>query len=310
MTIKKTSPSSPRIVVLGGSGFIGSTLIDDLWTKGYRNIVNISLSKYRTDKEIEQIESDVYDESSLNEFISEDDFVFHLAESMTPATSEIDRRGDIIRSLAGTIRLLDVCVKKKIRKIIFSSSGGTVYGTGTKPFKESDPTDPENSYGALKLATEKYIVVYGHLYRLDHAILRISNIYGRRDLGKKQPALDIFLEKISANKTITVNGDGSVIRDYIHVKDVADFMILSIEDKSVRGVYNVGTGIGTSLNDLIMTIEKTILKLATIEHAPAKRQDSQYNILDITRALDKGWKPKIGLEEGILELYNSINRGK
>ena len=87
-------------------------------------------------------------------------------------------------------------------------------------------------------------------------------------------------------------------------------MILSIEDKSVRGVYNVGTGIGTSLNDLIMTIEKTILKLATIEHAPAKRQDSQYNILDITRALDKGWKPKIGLEEGILELYNSINRGK
>lgn len=296
-----------RVVITGGSGFIGSFLTERLSSSGYKNIVVLGRSEKTQNPKFEYRVCDVNkDAQSLNEMIGENDIVVHLANSTMPSTSEINRVKDVEEHISGTLSLLEICRAKKIKKFIFISSGGTVYGGDSrKKFKESDETNPKNSYGAIKISIEKYIGVFHHLHNLDYVILRLSNPYGRKFLTDKQlGAIDIFLRRAQKNEPIDIWGDGNNIRDYIHIEDVIDFLMIAVENESVSGIFNVGTGTGTSVNEVIKMIETTLKNEIRVEYHEGRSVDVTHSVLNITKAKKTGWKPKHTLSEDIKKMLS------
>jgi UDP-glucose 4-epimerase len=298
-----------RIVITGGSGFIGNFLIDRLIKEGYKNIVVLDRhSKHR--KGAKFIKCDVLGNgTAFKKNIERNDIVIHLACSTIPGTSETDPILDAEKNIAGTLRLLEACKDIKIKKILFPSSGGAIYGNHSrKRHRETDPTGPQSSYGVIKLAIEKYLAVYNHLYKLPYVGLRLSNLYGRRNLRNDQlGAVDVFLHRAIEGKPIIIWGDGEVVRDYVHIEDVLDFFVLAINQDSIQGIYNIGTGFGTSLNKII----KTINDLGVIvkpTYMPARGVDVRHNVLDINKAQKTGWRPRYPLAIGIRELYREIKK--
>ena len=278
-----------RIVVTGASGFIGSALRTEL-AKRKRRVVVTSLR--------------LSDRNGFFKILRPGDIVVHLACSTIPTTSEQNPQKDVQDNVIGTLNLLAACRHKKVAKFIFASSGGTVYGDrGQHRARESDPTEPQNAHGAMKLAIEKYIGVYGSR-GLASAILRISNPYGRKAVdAKTQGAVDIFLKKGLAGEAIEIWGDGKIVRDYVHIDDVIAFFVRAIEHKNVRGVYNVGTGMGTSLNMLLKLIARATKKKLRVRYRPSRGLDVAYNVLDIRKARAAGWRPRYTLLRGIRESY-------
>lgn len=294
-----------RVVITGGNGFIGSFLANRLVVTGNKieilsnktgNIApgaNFHYCNILNDVEI------------MDEVIQKGDVVVHLACSTIPAISEKNRSTDLTENVAGSIKLLEICVKKKIKKIIFASSGGTVYGNNSKRnHKEDDVLMPLNSYGAIKVAIENYIQVFNHLYGLPFIILRISNPYGRTNLPstKMIGAVDVFLRNAIENKEIVIWGDGKNVRDYIFIDDLIDFMMKSIEQEEMSGIYNVGTGIGVNLIDLVTIIRKITNRKIRVRYEESRAVDVKRNVLDIRKASDFDWYPKYSLEEGIKQI--------
>jgi len=272
-----------RVVVTGTSGFIGSLLVKKL----VPDFGVVTLQNVLTDTE------------TAEKIIREGDILIHLACSTFPAISEQNRARDAEVNIVGTVKLLEVCKRKEVGKIVFLSSGGTVYGNGAKSHKETDALSPKSSYGVIKATLESYIQICG----LRQTILRPSNIYGRRNIGENQMlgAVDIFLHRIMNEEPIRIWGDGNNVRDYLYVDDLLDFIALSLQDQ-VEGVYNVGTGIGTSLNQIVRTIEEMSGKKANVEYLPARETDVRSNILDASKAKQIGWVAKYSLEKGVQDM--------
>ena len=294
------------IIITGGTGFIGNATIKTLLEQGYKNLITINSQSKYNDTKVHSVVAKIGSATTIKDIINKDDIVVHMAWSCNPSTAEQNRISDIKDNVLSTLELLDICVKKKIRRFIFISSGGTVYGnTEPIPSIESDPLNPKNSYGALKVCVEKYLDVYKQIYGLDYTIIRLANVYGRIELeDKPQWALDIFLKNALEDKPITMRGDGSTVRDYIYIKDVVDFIVKIISDNSLFGIYNLGTGVGTSLAELVQTIETTIHKKTKIIQEPDRKLDLNYNVLNINKALKTGWKPKYNLLNGLSEIIN------
>lgn len=280
-----------RIIITGSTGFIGSALIKALRVRSHLAVIAPSTR--------------LSERTKLARMLCEGDTVVHLACSTTPAGAEQNRQKDVEENIIGTLNLLDACIEKKIAKFIFASSGGTVYGKHSKhPIKESDPIEPQGAYGAMKLAIEKYIGVYGHLYNMPFTIVRIANPYGRKiDTQRLQGSVDVFLRKIVNGERIEVWGNGNVVRDYIHIDDVLEFFVRAIEKPSIAGIYNLGTGRGASLKEVIRLIEKTTRRKALVKYTPKRNFDLGYNILNISKAKATGWKPRYTLTKGIEKLY-------
>lgn len=297
-----------KIIITGGNGFIGSFLGEKLCDSGNK-VISLDTS-FNPDKKIESFAGNISDSKLLENIIDKGDVVVHLACSSIPAISEANQKKDIEENLLGTINLLEVLREKQVSKLVYLSSGGTVYGnTLKKPVRESDETHPKNSHGALKISIEKYIGVYGHLYGLQSVIIRPGNVYGRTFAANKQfGAVDVFLQKALNSEPISIWGDGSIVRDYIHVSDVVDFIIKAISNNSVSGIFNLGTGKGTSQRELVKIIEKILEKKVKVIYTPKRSFDVKHNVLDISKAEKTGWKPKFSLEDGIRDLYQKISR--
>ena len=231
------------------------------------------------------------------------DIVYHLISTTVPQTSNENPQNDIRTNVIGSLCLLDEARNQGIKKIIFSSSGGTVYGIPQEiPIKESHPTEPISSYGIGKLTIEKYLHLYWVLYKLDYCILRISNAYGaRQPITPTQGVIAAFLDKATNNEEIIVWGDGSVLRDYVYASDIANaFLKASLYQGDLK-VFNIGSGHGHSLNDIIGAIENIIQVPLQVKYLPGRPFDVPINVLDISRAkLHLNWEPKVRLEEGIL----------
>lgn len=296
-----------KCLVLGGGGFLGSHVSDALLEAGYS--VRI-FEKERVSKEsvrhlladVEWVEGDFANESHLREVVKGVDVIIHSVCTTLPKTSNENTVYDISTNLVPTLHLLDAAKKEGVGKVIFFSSGGTIYGIPQRiPIPEDHPNDPVVSYGIQKLAIEKYLNLYHHLYGLDYGVMRISNPYGERQRPiATQGAVAVFLHKALNKEEIEIWGDGSVKRDYLHVSDVARAVLKLLSHKGEHRLFNIGSGKGLSLLELIESIEKVTGASVKVRFTPARPFDVPVNVLDITRAArELSWSPEVELQEGL-----------
>jgi UDP-glucose 4-epimerase len=300
-----------RCLILGGCGFIGSNLVEKLLAESY--LVRVFDSPHASRSNLASNESqceffagNFLNSADLDGALEGVDFVCHLVGTTLPADSNNRLGFDVESNVIGTINLLQACVSHRIRRIVFASSGGTVYGEPlSMPISEDHPTDPRCSYGITKLMIEKYLRLYRHLHGLDYTVLRIANPYGRyQRLAGEQGAVGVFVAGVSQGQTITIWGDGSAARDYVYVEDVADAFVKALTQDSTYRVFNIGTGVGTSLLDLLRKIERVTGMTAKVEFAAARPGDVSTNVLDSTRANRYlNWSAETDCETGLRKTW-------
>lgn len=296
-----------KCVILGGGGFIGSAVTDQLLIEGHsvRVFAHERTTPYRSfsDKEsVEWMVGDFLVKSNIRSAIEGMDVVIHLISTTLPKNSNENPAYDVQTNLLSTLSLLDIMVEEKIKKIIFISSGGTVYGRPhTIPISEEHTTNPLVSYGVTKLAIEKYLLLYKELHGLQPIILRVSNPFGhRQSTAKQQGAVGVFINKALDGEAIEIWGDGSVTRDFIYIEDLARAFVFAVEYEGEKSLFNIGSGRGTTLNELVDTLESILGKPIKRRYLEGRNFDATLNVLDIALAnRELGWKPDISLSSGI-----------
>ena len=297
--------------MLGGNGFIGSHLVDGLLEEGCQvTIYDRSLNRFRaTPGGAEYVEGELGNHGLIRAVIEGMEVVFHFASTTIPKTSNDDPIYDVRSNLVDTLQLLESCVETGVRKVVFASSGGTVYGRPQKvPITEDHPTNPVTSYGIVKLAVEKYLGLFEHLHGLDYAALRISNPYGPyQDPDGQQGAVPVFLNRLRAGRPVTIWGDGSVVRDYLYVSDLVEALKLAAETETREKTLNVGSSRGTTLNELVAIMAEVTGERPAVEYVPGRVLDVPANVLDVGRAREVlGWKPATDLAEGVERTWDWI----
>jgi len=301
-------------LVLGGNGFIGSHLVDRLLAEGYYNVRVFDRYEehYRLPLAgVDYCYADFGNRGLLADSLQGIDIVFHLISTTFPKTSNDDPIFDVSSNVIETLFLLEQCVIQKIKKIVFISSGGTVYGNPkTLPVPEEASADPICSYGISKLTIEKYIELYRHLYGLNYVIVRPSNAYGdRQKLPSVQGAIPVFLGNIAKGEIIEIWGDGEVVRDYIFIDDLIDGIFKAAVLNTRSRIFNIGSGAGYSLNYIIQIIQKTTGINLNVEYKEKRSFDLQEIYLDITRSKNElSWYPITPLEIGIHRTWDFIRQ--
>jgi UDP-glucose 4-epimerase len=309
--------TKPNCLVLGGCGFLGSYVAESLVASSGRVRIfdRLHVNTENIDGFIDQIElvhGDLNNQKDLEACLEGIDYVFHFASTTIPKTATENALFDLESNVGSIIRLLEIAKKKKVRKIIYSSSGGTVYGIPKKiPLKEDHPTDPISAYGVSKLAIEKYFQLYQHLFGIDYVILRLSNPYGpRQNVANPQGAIVQFLNSILEEKTIEIWGDGSVIRDYFFVRDLLSLFPKLLSDQNRNAIFNIGYGKGLDLNGVLAAIEKAIKIKPKVKYIAARKLDVPVNVLHMGKTKKElHWQPGTKLEAGIRETWEWL-KGK
>lgn len=301
-----------RSLVLGGSGFIGSHLVERLLEGGHEaRVYDRGSNPFReTSPEVEYVEGEFGDRALVREAVEGVDTVFHFISTTLPKTSNDDPVYDVRTNLVDTVRLLECCVEAGARKVVFSSSGGTVYGPPrSAPITEEHPTDPITSYGIVKLAIEKYLNLFHLQHGLDYAALRISNPYGPgQNPSGQQGAVTVFLNRIRTGEPITVWGDGSVVRDYLYISDLARALALAAEAQTESKVFNIGSGRGVSVNELLEVMAAVVGESLDVEYLPARSLDVPLSVLDVSRAREElGWSAGTDLAEGVARTWEWLS---
>mgnify|MGYP000487919624 CR=1 FL=1 len=296
-----------KVTVFGGGGFIGSTIADRLLKDGHelRIFERPRVAPYRSftaEERVEWVTGDMMSAHDVGVAVDGVDAVFHLVSSTLPGSSNDDMIFDVESNLVATLRLLGAMVDRNVRRIVFISSGGTVYGDPVYiPIDEKHPTDPRVSYGVTKLAIEKYLLLYQHLHGIKATILRVANPFGpRQRVETAQGAVAAFLHRAIRGQPIEIWGDGSVTRDYIYVGDVADAFASTLGYKGSKSIFNISSGSGTSLNQLILKIEKVLDRSVARRNLPGRDFDVPVSILDNSLArTELGWQPSTPFEGGL-----------
>lgn len=296
-----------KIVVFGGGGFIGSAIVDRLLKDGHqiRVFERPHVEPYRPfsiDEHVEWLSGDLMSVHDVANAVEGMDVALHLVSTTLPKSSNDDPIYDVQSNLVATLQLLAAMHAKGVRKIVFISSGGTVYGTPQYvPIDEKHPTEPLVSYGITKLAIEKYLLMYQHLHGIKATILRVSNPYGARQrIETAQGAVGVFLHRALRDEVIDIWGDGSVTRDYIYIQDVAEAFARAVVYEGQKSVFNISSGAGTSLNALTDLIERVLGRRVQRNYLPARAFDVPISVLANTAArVELGWEPRITLERGI-----------
>jgi UDP-glucose 4-epimerase len=277
------------ILILGGFGFLGTNLISyasDKLTKDYRFIVFDIYNEHPLGIKFTNItkiyKGDFANKEDLKIIFEENhvDYVFHFICTTVPSTSNNNISYDIESNLLPTINLLEICKSYAIKSIVFISSGGAIYGASQYYIhKETDILFPNSSYGIMKLTIEKYLKLYNHLYKLNHLCLRLSNPYGAFHLSKKQGLINIALRKAVNKKEFDVWGDGSNLKDYIYVEDVARIIFTLLKRGVMNQALNIGSNKGHSINEILGSI-KNIIPSFKINYSEAKSFDVSRVILN------------------------------
>jgi UDP-glucose 4-epimerase len=309
-----------RTLVTGGAGFIGSNLVDALLAQGDEVTVVDDLSTGRRENldgalaaGAELLEADIRDGSALTALVAErqPETIFHLAAQIDVRKSVADPAFDASINVGGTSNVLEAARIAGVRRVVFSSTGGAIYGEGDGqrlPLPEDAPIAPLSPYGQSKHAGEGYLALYKRLYGLSTVALRLGNVYGpRQDPLGEAGVIAIFCGRLQAGKRPTVYGDGRQTRDYIYVGDVVA-AALAAATSEATGAINVGTGIETDVLELAERLgELGDAEDFAPEMAPARPGEVQRVSIDPSRAeRDLGWRAGTGLEDGLRLTLDSL----
>jgi len=300
-----------RALVTGAAGFIGSTLVDRLLADGH---TVVGLDNFATGRatNVEHLagnpafafaEADIVD-ADLTALLGEHrpEVVFHLAAQIDVRRSVSDPQFDASVNVVGTVRLAEAARRAQVRKVVHTSSGGSIYGTPPRyPTPETTPTDPASPYAAGKVAGEIYLNTFRHLYGLDCSHIAPANVYGpRQDPHGEAGVVAIFAQALLAGKPTKVFGDGSNTRDYVFVDDVVDAFVKAAGEAGGGQRFNIGTGIETSDRHLHSAVAAAVGGPDDPEFRPPRLGDLRRSCLDVAVAAQVlGWRPQVLLDEGI-----------
>jgi UDP-glucose 4-epimerase len=294
-----------RILVLGGSGFLGSHIVDKFLAERHDVAVyDLYPERFRRSPAgIKFYTGDFGNVGALDELIATGfDAVIHCVSTTTPKSSNESPEFDIQSNVIGTLYLLDICVKHNIGKVVFLSSGGTVYGDigDRDKVDETHAVRPMCSYGVSKLTIEHYLDVYRHLRGLDYVALRLSNPYGERQSPLRAlGALTVFLHRTLKLQSVEIWGDGSVTRDFIYVGDVANAVYLATVNP-ISGIYNVGTGTGLSLRDILARIHDVVGVEPSVTWLASRSFDVPRIVLDAGKLQSAtNWRTTTSIQDGV-----------
>lgn len=295
--------TNARCVILGANGFIGINLAKALSGQvSYLRAFGRDQTPPKILQHCDWVSGDFTRSGTLGDVIADCDIVFHLINSGAPVDNTKGAIKNFENDVISTLHLLEECVQRGVQRIIFASSGGTIYGVPEKiPTPETASTNPISSYGISKLAIEKYLALYETLYGLEYRSLRISNPFGPFQLGlKNQGAIATFIRRAIAGDSIEIWGDGSTVRDYIYIDDVINAMLMAIKHDGTERVFNIGSGEGRCLNEVIAGIANELSGTINVKYINAREGDIPVNILD-NRLAQKNleWRVRVPFEIGI-----------
>jgi UDP-glucose 4-epimerase len=293
------------VLVTGGAGFIGSHVAEALVARGEEVVVLDDLSSGKRENlpdGIELVEGDVREPQDELFAVVKPSVCYHLAAQIDVRVSVARPEHDAKINVLGTVNLLQAALEHKTQ-VVFSSTGGAIYGECDGPAPEDSPRQPISPYGTSKLAAEEYLATYNRLYETGHVSLRYGNVYGpRQDPHGEAGVVSIFLDALLARDTPKIFGNGAQTRDYVFVGDVARASLAGAERDG--GVYNVGTGRETSVVELLELCQRIAGTRVDPAFMPARPGEIQRSVLDISRAVDElGWRPEHSLEDGLRETY-------
>jgi UDP-glucose 4-epimerase len=299
-----------KILVTGGAGFIGSQIADALINEGHEVHILDNLStgfETNINPKAHFIKSDITSSTIIDLFTKEKfDVVNHHAAQIDVRKSVNDPIFDATINILGTINLLQCCIKTGVKKFMFASTGGAVYGEQEYfPADEKHPTNPVSPYGITKLTIEKYLYFYKNEYGLNHTILRYANVYGpRQNPFGEAGVVAIFAHKLLKNEYPIVNGNGKQTRDYVFVEDVVKANVITLNSQSAD-IYNVGTTVETSVNDLFSKLNSIAGNKSIEKHGPAPKGEQERSVITSEKFFQKfNWKPSIQIDEGLRKTFD------
>ncbi|MDB5764012.1 MAG: hypothetical protein JWQ21_3007 [Herminiimonas sp.] len=310
MEINHTS----RALVIGGGGFIGSHLVNALLLQG-RRVRVLELPHREPAKPIPQhpslewVEGNFQNAGDIRQALHDVGTVFHLVSTTQPLSSNEDPAFDIQSNLVAAVGLLEQLRTLPEISLIFISSGGTVYGTPQQtPIPETHPNEPQCSYGIVKLSIEKYLALYRLMHGINYRVLRFANPYGPgQESNRTQGVIGAFLSRALQEQPLEIWGDGSVVRDYVYIGDAIAALLLAERYQGEERIFNIGSGRGYSLLEIIDAIERVCEKNVNIHFSAGRKVDVAVSVLDIQRAKNElGWQPVTTLDQGLHATLNWI----
>lgn len=299
-----------NVILLGAAGFIGTNLAMTLARQATNTVTLVDVCqdyfapiRAQGFSNVRILESGFTEQTDFDGLLQGQQVVYHLVSTTVPTTSNQQIPQELTANVVVTAKMLDACVRCGVEKVVFISSGGTVYGKESNcPLREDTPTNPISSYGIQKVTIEKLLYLYRYMYNLDYRVIRLANPYGpwQRPNGVLG-AVTTFTYKALTDQPIAVYGDGSVVRDFIYIDDAIRGIQNIVTGQGRHRTYNLGSGYGTSIRQVLQTVEKALGKPLDIQYQQARPVDVPVNYLDISRyEADFGKLDPIDLQEGIV----------
>lgn len=296
----------PKILVTGGAGFIGSHVVDLFIAQGYDVVIVDDLSTGRVSNLnplAKFYEMDIRSPKIRELFETErPDYVSHHAAQMDVRRSVAQPLFDADVNILGSINLIEAARAVNLKRFIYISTGGAVYGEPERvPVEETDPINPICQYGASKHTVEHYLFMYHYNYGLKYTVLRYPNVFGpRQNPHGEAGVVAIFTGRMMTGEQVVVNGDGDQTRDFVYVGDCARANLLAATVEHKPGIYNIGRGLPTSVNDIFSALAKVTNYPYPVQHGLAKVGETRHIYLNAVKAKqDLGWEPTISLEDGL-----------
>lgn len=303
-------------LVVGGCGFLGRHLARALAVRGDSvRVVDVVTEGAPVLLGVETRVLDVarLDPHGFDDLVASVDVVHHCAWSTIPESANLDPRADLTINLGITLGLLDSLKRRGRGRIVFCSSGGTVYGPlRSTPVSEDHPLDPITAYGVSKLAAEKYLQLYRRLHGIDARVARIANPYGAgQNPRRPQGLIGTVVHRALARQTIEIWGDGTLIRDFIHISDVAAGLVRLADADDLPSdtmpIFNFGSGSGSSVNEIVAHVGATDVPPLDVRRGPGRAFDVPASVLDIRKAGEQlEWRPQIALQHGIVQMVADL----
>ncbi len=314
--LRTPAPGLPgRTLVLGAGGFLGSQAALWLARAGCRlRLFDLSVASIpaavRDRPGVEIVHGNLLDSVVVRRALDGVDQVLHFVSATVPSTSVADVGLELSANVEPTVHLLDAMKEAGTPLLVFPSSGGTIYGNEApaQGFSESAPVRPQGSYGLGKLLVEEILAFHARAGGPHCAVLRIANAYGPSVHGHhRQGVINAFLDNVRMGAPVRIWGDGSAVRDYVHVEDILAAISALVLAGARDEIYNVGSGEGHSVREVLDIVRRVTGHDVTVERVPGEYTGVRRSVLDVSKLRERtGWAPQIGIEEGIAHLWRSL----